>query len=158
ERVLRYQARVSGPLLDRVDIQIQVRPVDEQVLTSSAEGESSEQIQARVAVTRARQVGRQGVANAALDPVGIDRHCPLGGDALALLHGAARRLRWSSRALHRVIRLARTIADLAGRADIEAADIGEAIGYRRGLMPEAAPGRDAGLSSRQPPFHQATTR
>lgn len=158
ERVLRYQARVSGPLLDRVDIQIQVRPVDEQVLTSSADGESSEQIQARVAVTRARQVGRQGVANAALDPVGIDRHCPLGGEALALLHGAARRLRWSSRALHRVIRLARTIADLAGRADVATADIAEAIGYRRGLMPEAAPGRDAGLSSRQPPFHQATTR
>jgi magnesium chelatase family protein len=150
ERVLRYQARISGPLLDRMDIQIQVRPVDEQVLTSSSESESSERIRARAAAARDLQVRRQRVPNAALDPAGIDRHCALDGQTLALLHGAARRLRWSSRALHRVIRLARTIADLAGREGIAAVDAAEAIGYRRALMPSTETLAGSGLSSVQP--------
>ena len=147
ERVLRYQARISGPLLDRMDIQFLVRPVEEQVLTSPARSESSGQIRERVTAARMRQTGRQRSANAALDPAGIESHCPLDAASLSLLHGAARRLRWSSRALHRVIRLARTIADLAGRDDISAADVGEAIGYRRALMPAAGPSPGAGLSS-----------
>ncbi|MFA7665266.1 MAG: YifB family Mg chelatase-like AAA ATPase [Burkholderiaceae bacterium] len=137
ERVRRYQDRVSGPLLDRIDLQIQVLPVDEWTLTSPTPGEPSAAIRARVGAAHDRQLRRQQQANAALGPAAIDRHCPLDPDALALLHTAARRLRWSSRALHRTIRVARTIADLAGRDPLTAADVGEAIGYRRSLRPEA---------------------
>jgi len=158
EQVLRYQGRLSGPLLDRIDIQIRVRPVDEQVLTSPASGEATETILARVTAAQARQLARQGIANAALGSAGIDRHCPLDPDALSLLHAAARRLRWSSRALHRAIRLARTIADLAGRDRIGATDVGEAIGYRRGLLtgpePTAGVGPIAGAGPTPDPGRQ----
>ncbi|NLD69692.1 MAG: YifB family Mg chelatase-like AAA ATPase [Limnobacter sp.] len=135
DQVFRYQARLSGPLLDRIDIQLTVRPVDETALTSPPDGEPSAQIAARVAAAHRRQHERQRMPNAQLGPDGLARHCPLDDESLALLHAAARRLRWSSRALHRVQRLARTIADLAQRDAIEAADVGEAIGYRRALDP-----------------------
>ncbi len=138
EQVLRYQRRLSGPLLDRIDIQLQIRAVDERVLAAPADGESSAVIADRVAQAWARQHARQAMPNAALGPSGIDRHCPLAAEALALLHAASRRLRWSSRALHRVQRLARTIADLAGREQIIPADVGEAVGYRRGLAAPAS--------------------
>jgi magnesium chelatase family protein len=133
EQVLRYQGRLSGPLLDRIDLQVVVRPVDEQTLSAPADGERSAVLAERVARASARQSARQGFPNAALGPAGIDEHCPLEGEALALLQATSRRMRWSSRTLHRVQRLARTIADLAGRDRLEAADVGEAIGYRRAL-------------------------
>ncbi|HRO59589.1 MAG TPA: YifB family Mg chelatase-like AAA ATPase [Burkholderiaceae bacterium] len=138
DQIFRYQARLSGPLLDRIDIQLSVRPVDETALTSPPDGESSAQIAARVAAAHRRQHERQRTPNSLLGPDGLARNCPLDDESLALLHAAARRLRWSSRALHRVQRLARTIADLAERDAIEATDVGEAIGYRRALDPLAA--------------------
>ncbi|MFP5406548.1 MAG: YifB family Mg chelatase-like AAA ATPase, partial [Gammaproteobacteria bacterium] len=152
EHVLRYQRRLSGPLLDRIDIQLQIRAVDEQVLAAAPDGEPSAMIAQRVARAWDRQSGRQAMPNAALGPSGIDRHCSLDGEPLALLHSASRRLRWSSRALHRVQRLARTIADLAGRDQIAAADVAEAIGYRRGLA--AAPSLSSGFA----PHHAQATR
>jgi magnesium chelatase family protein len=133
ERVLGYQARLSGPLLDRIDIQLLVQPVDERVLTGPGDGEPDDRVRTRVAEAWARQQRRQQTSNATLDPAAIDRHCLPDSAGSELLHAAARRLRWSSRALHRVLRLARTIADLAGRNDIATADIAEAVGYRRGL-------------------------
>jgi magnesium chelatase family protein len=139
EQIFRYQARLSGPLLDRIDITLSVRPVDEHALTSPPDGEPSTAIAMRVAAAHARQRSRQDAPNAQLSPSGLERHCPLDGEALSLLHQAARRLRWSSRALHRVQRLARTIADLDSRDAIEATDIGEAIGYRRALAGDPAP-------------------
>jgi len=137
DQVFRYQGRLSGPLLDRIDIQILVKPITEQALTSSADGECSARIAARVARAHSVQIQRQRTPNALLAPAGIDRHCRLDRAAMAMLHEAARRLRWSSRALHRVQRLARTIADLADREAIGMAEIGEAIGYRRGLAAPA---------------------
>lgn len=138
ERVFRYQQRLSGPLLDRIDLQIHVQSIDEHTLIAPGAGESSADIRDRVEHARRRQGARQAVPNARLDPASVDRHCPLPDDAAALLRRAAQRLRWSSRALHRVIRVARTVADLADREAIACADVAEAIGYRRGLMPGLA--------------------
>jgi magnesium chelatase family protein len=137
DQVFRYQGRLSGPPPPPLDIQIVVMPVDERALTSCADGECSAQIADRVARAHGVQIQRQQIANALLAPAGIDRHCRLDAAAVAMLHDAARRLRWSSRALHRVQRLARTIADLAGHQEIGVTEISEAIGYRRGLAAPA---------------------
>src|SRR5690606_6253312 len=118
EQVRRYQARLSGPLLDRIDVLIGVQPVDESTLMRRADGEPSAAIAERVAVARERQLSRQGKPNAYLTPPEIDRHCPLDDAAAALLRRVARHRHWSSRALHRVQKLARTIADLRGEHPI----------------------------------------
>jgi len=133
EQVRRYQARLSGPLLDRIDILISVHPVDELQLMGRADGEPSAAVAERVARARERQLARQGHPNAYLSPPEIDRHCELDASAAALLREVARRRHWSSRALHRVQKLARTIADLDGEAHISARRVAEAVGYRRAL-------------------------
>ncbi|MFO1298813.1 MAG: YifB family Mg chelatase-like AAA ATPase [Burkholderiaceae bacterium] len=133
EQVRRYQARLSGPLLDRIDVLIGVQPVDESTLMRRADGEPSAAIAERVARARERQLARQGKPNAHLAPPEIDRHCALDGDAAALLRRVARDRHWSSRALHRVHKLARTIADLRGDAAIGAQHAAEAVAYRRAL-------------------------
>ncbi len=133
EQVHRYRARLSGPLLDRIDLLVGVVPVSETQLMQPADGETSASIAARVARARERQIERQGVANAFLPPPEIDRHCALDAPAASLLREVARRRHWSSRALHRVQKLARTIADLGGAQRIAALHVGEAIGYRRAL-------------------------
>ncbi len=139
EQVRRYQARLSGPLLDRIDMLVNVRPVDEATLMARADGEPSATIAARAAAARARQVARQGRPNAFLGPPEIDRHCAPGPDAAALLRRVARHRHWSSRALHRAHKLARTIADLAGADALRAAHAAEAVGYRRALDGADAP-------------------
>ena len=139
EQVRRYQARLSGPLLDRIDMLIGVQPVDEATLMRRADGEPSATIAARVARARQRQLTRQGKPNAYLTPPEIDRYCALDDAAAALLRRVARRQHWSSRALHRVHKLARTIADLCGEEPIGATRVAEAVGYRRALDPARAP-------------------
>jgi len=133
EQVRRYRARLSGPLLDRIDLLIPVTPVSEAQLMQAPDGEASNVIAARVARARALQRERQHVANAFLPPPKIDLHCALDERASSLLRQVARRQHWSSRALHRVQKLARTIADLADQERIEAKHVAEAIGYRRAL-------------------------
>jgi magnesium chelatase family protein len=133
EQVRRYQARLSGPLLDRIDVLIGVQPVDESTLMRRADGEPSAAIAQRVARARERQLARQGKPNAHLSPPEIDRHCALDDDAAALLRRVARQQHWSSRALHRAHKLARTIADLRGDAAIGAQHAAEAVAYRRAL-------------------------
>jgi magnesium chelatase family protein len=145
ERVLRYQGRISGPLLDRIDQILVVRPVDEAALTRPHSGGSTAELAAAVERARARQVARQGCSNSAIDAGSIDELCPLSADAKALLVRTAQRLHWSSRALHRVLRVARTAADLEGQDLIETAHVAEAIGYRRALTGSA--GRPATESS-----------
>ena len=139
EQVRRYQARLSGPLLDRIDILIGVQPIDEATLMRRAEGEPSAAIAARVARARERQLSRQAKPNAHLSPPEIDRHCALDDAAAALLRQVARRQHWSSRALHRVHKLARTIADLGGAEPIGAQHAAEAVAYRRALDVDAPP-------------------
>ncbi|MCD6681614.1 MAG: YifB family Mg chelatase-like AAA ATPase [Burkholderiaceae bacterium] len=140
EQVQRYRSRLSGPLLDRIDLLIPVAPVSEAKLMQAADGEPSRVVAARVARARALQRERQQLANAFLPPPQIDRHCTLDERAASLLRQVARRQHWSSRALHRVQKLARTIADLAGEARIGAPHVAEAVAYRRALDFGAAAG------------------
>ncbi|MES2739536.1 MAG: YifB family Mg chelatase-like AAA ATPase [Pseudomonadota bacterium] len=133
EMVLRYQARISGPLLDRIDMQIEVAAMSPQALSSVADGEPSALIAHRIAQAYARQLARQQKFNQALSSAEIDCHCPLDSGGEQLLRTAMTRLHWSARAYHRVLRVARTIADLEGVPAIAAQHVGEAIQYRRAL-------------------------
>jgi magnesium chelatase family protein len=132
DAVARYQARLSGPLLDRIDLQVEVPAVkSDELLAEQPDGEASATIAARVAAARARALQRQGMPNADLDAAGITLHCTLDPAAAALLHKAAARLGWSGRGLHRALKVARSIADLAASDTIAAAHVAEALQYRR---------------------------
>jgi magnesium chelatase family protein len=131
DQVARYRARISGPLLDRIDIQIEVPALSEADLTQAGSGEMSAAIRARVQAAREVQVARQGRPNAALGTKEIDRHCAADNNGEALLKQAIARLNLSARAYHRVLKLARSIADLADSANVTASHIAEAIQYRR---------------------------
>ncbi len=132
EQVTRYRGRLSGPLLDRIDLHIEVPALPEAELTSARSGEPSEPVRARVTAARERQLARQGKPNAHLAGREIDRHCPLDAPGETLLKQAITRLNLSARAYHRVLKLARTVADLAGQEQINAVHLAEAIQYRRG--------------------------
>jgi magnesium chelatase family protein len=131
--IARYQGKISGPLLDRIDLQIQVAALTEEELMHSNEEESSAQIAERVVLARDIQYQRQGKANAQLGVADITQFCQPSNDAEKLLRDAIRRLNWSARAYHRVLKVARTIADLAHADQIDAQHIAVAIQYRRAL-------------------------
>lgn len=129
--VSRYQARISGPLLDRIDVRVEVPAVAPETLAAAADGEPSAVIAARVAIARRLALARQGALNANLAGEALDRHTALDEPATRLLHAATARLGWSARGYHRVLRVARTIADLAGSETVAADHLAEAIQYRR---------------------------
>jgi magnesium chelatase family protein len=131
DQVSRYRGKISGPLLDRIDIQIEVPAVPQDDLLKQSDGESSEQIRERVEAARQRQLARQGKPNALLSVTEIDTHCAPDVQGEALLRQAITRLNLSARAYHRVLKVARSIADLAGSAAIQTAHIAEAVQYRR---------------------------
>ena len=131
EAVSRYRARLSGPLLDRVDLSLEVPAVAPQAMMEGPEGEPSAAVAARVAGARQRQLQRQGHPNALLEPAQLELHCTLEPSAAAVLRRAAERLQWSGRRLHRTLKVARTIADLAGSAVIGAPHVAEAIQAQR---------------------------
>jgi magnesium chelatase family protein len=151
DTIARYQARLSGPLLDRIDMQVEVAALKASALmpgheergaeggaadragARSARPESSAVVAARVAHARDLQWRRQGMPNAALPAARLDGDAALLPGAWALLRQAAERLGWSGRRLHRIVRVSRTIADLAGAADVGAEHVGEAVQYRRAL-------------------------
>jgi len=133
DQILRYQGRVSGPLLDRIDMQIEVGPVPPDVLQAEATGELSEAIAARVDAAFRAQVRRQGKTNQHLTPREIDRFCKPDAQGIAVLRHAMHQFHWSARAYHRVLRVGRTIADLAGEKHVGAKHISEAIQLRRAL-------------------------
>ena len=132
DQIARYRARISGPLLDRIDIQISVPALTQDELMAASAGESSATIRARIEAARTRQIQRQGKPNATLGTQEIDLHCPLDAAGETLLKQAITHLNLSARAYHRVLRLARSVADLAGSNVITPAHLAEAIQYRRG--------------------------
>jgi len=132
DQIARYRGRISGPLLDRIDIQISVPALTQDELMQAGAGEPSAAIRERVQAARERQMARQGKPNAALGTQEIDRHCALDTASEALLKQAIVRLNLSARAYHRVLKLARSVADLAGSDVITSAHLAEAIQYRRG--------------------------
>ena len=131
ERIARYRGRISGPLADRIDIKLEVPAPRDAELVAPAASESSAAITARVVRAHAAQITRQGKPNALLGSREIDRHCATGREGGELLRHALARLLLSARAYHRVLRVARSIADLAGAATIGAEHVAEAIQYRR---------------------------
>jgi magnesium chelatase family protein len=131
DQIARYRARISGPLLDRIDIQISVPALTEDELMQAGTGESSTTIRDRVQGARDRQMQRQGKPNAALGTQEIDQFCALDAAGETLLKQAIARLNLSARAYHRVLKLARSVADLAGSDTIGTAHLAEAIQYRR---------------------------
>ncbi len=134
DQVARYRGRLSGPLLDRIDlvVEVPVPPPEALALGTHASGrEESAEVRAHVVAARDRAWARQGTLNARLDAAGVARHCVPVPVAHALLAKAVARLGLSARAFHRVAKVARTIADLAGDERIESVHMAEAIGCRR---------------------------
>jgi magnesium chelatase family protein len=133
EQVARYRARISGPLLDRIDLHVEVPRVPVSQLSAPDAGaiETSGQVRARVEEARKRQLDRAGKPNQALSPSELERTSPLDEPVRRLMSQALQRLGLSARAYHRVLKVALTIADLAGSDRIETRHLSEAIGYRR---------------------------
>ena len=132
EAIRRYRARVSGPLLDRIDLQVQVPRIALTELGGEAAlGEPSAVVRARVCAARERQMQRADKANARLSHREVQRDCALTSSDRALLERALDKPGLSARAYQRILRVARTIADLAGAVRIDTAHLSEAIQYRR---------------------------
>ncbi|QJD91243.1 YifB family Mg chelatase-like AAA ATPase [Duganella dendranthematis] len=132
--ILRYQNRISSPLLDRIDIQIEVASVSPETLAAAADGEPSAAIAARVQAATTLQLNRQGKRNQYLTPREIDHYCKLDRLSKSKLKQSMESFHWSGRAYHRILRVARTIADLAKSDRIEEPHMSEAIQYRRALL------------------------
>ncbi len=133
DQVNRYRQRISGPLLDRIDIHIEVPRVPPQQLqhTTPNSCECSHQVRSRVEKARRIQLQRCGLPNTALTSREVEQFCQLDTEAMRLLHRAMEQLGLSARAYHRILKLARTIADLDKQENIHTSHLGEAIGYRR---------------------------
>ena len=132
--IAKYMGKISGPLLDRIDIQVEITPVKYQKLNSNTPVETSEQIQIRVNLARKIQINRyiqEGIySNSELTPKLIEKYCKLDEKGKRLLQNAFQKLGLSARAHSRILKVARTIADLDGKENIEVAHIAEAVQYR----------------------------
>ena len=133
DQVARYQGKLSGPLIDRIDLHVEVPALPSADLLQAAPGESTCSIRERCTAARARAVARQGKSNHALQGKEIDDHLVLDDAAAKFLNVAAARLGWSARSTHRALKVARTIADLAGARMTQVTHVAEAMQYRRAL-------------------------
>ena len=134
EQIIRYRNRISGPLIDRIDIHIEIAPLPVEDLMGAARervtADDSPTVARRVAAARSVQLQRQEKLNARLSPDEVSRFCGLAKEPRALLATAITRLELSARAYHRVLKVARTCADLGSAADIRIADVAEAVKLR----------------------------
>ena len=133
DTIARYQGRLSGPLLDRIDLQVEVPAVPPEQLAAASDGERSDIVAERVLRARERALTRQGFANARLESTALDEHARLDAATSRFAQGAAVRLGWSARAFHRMLRVARTVADLGAADAIGTPHVAEAMQYRRVL-------------------------
>lgn len=133
DQVARYRSRLSGPLLDRIDLTVEVPVLAHDELTGSAPGESSATVRVRVEQARQRQQERQGCPNARIEAGQVEALCAPDASGAALLRQAMSRLNLSARAYHRALRVARTLADLAGAERPGMVHVAEAIQYRRSV-------------------------
>ncbi len=133
DQVARYQSKLSGPLVDRIDLHVEVPAVGPGELLQAPAGESSAAIQARCTAARERSIARQGKTNQALQGQEIDQFVLLDEAAAKFLNVAAARLGWSARSTHRALKVARTIADLVGASTTQMTHVAEAMQYRRAL-------------------------
>jgi len=130
-QVAKYMGRISGPLLDRIDIQIEVPALKmDEISADEGNAEKSEGILARVAMARERQLVRSAKTNAEMNTADIRRHCCLDEGGKSLLRAAMTRLNLSARAFHRILKVARTISDLESSESIQVTHVAEAIQYR----------------------------
>lgn len=137
DQIRRYRSKISGPILDRMDLIIEVPALPAATLAQAGRGETSAVVRQRVAAALARQRHRQGQVNARLGPEQADTHLRPAADAVALLTQAAARLDLSARAWHRVLKVARSIADLADSPIIQKPHLAEALQYRRPFIEPA---------------------
>jgi magnesium chelatase family protein len=131
ERIAAYRGRISGPLLDRIDLHVEVPRLGAGDIAAARGGEASAVVAQRVLAARRMQVDRQGRANTRLEGAAVVEHARAEDEALRLLAAAMRQLALSARAYHRVLRVARTIADLAGSSSVTAAHVAEAVTLRQ---------------------------
>jgi len=131
DQIHRYQSKLSGPLMDRIDLHIEVPALPSYELLQAPPGEASAAIQNRCTEARARALQRQGKTNLALQGQDIDRFVQLDDAAAKFLNVAAARLGWSARSTHRALKVARTIADLAACETTQVSHLAEAMQYRR---------------------------
>lgn len=132
--IQRYQGRISGPLLDRMDLLISVYPLSPEELEAAPDGETSSTIAARVQQAWDIQQARQGKSNQLMGTREIERHCKLDREGKAVLRASMLQFHWSARAYHRVLRVARTVADLDRSQAITAHHVQEAAQFRRALL------------------------
>jgi magnesium chelatase family protein len=132
--ISRYQARISGPLMDRIDLNIKVKPVERDLLVSGVKGERSEYIARRVLKAREIQLERfkgEGIfTNAQMDAAQLSKYCSLGEQERAFMGNIMEKLSLSARGYGRILRIARTIADMEGGKRIDISHISEAVQYR----------------------------
>ncbi|MFA0810364.1 YifB family Mg chelatase-like AAA ATPase [Microbulbifer epialgicus] len=130
DQIDRYRNKLSGPLLDRIDMQIEVGAMNAMQLQDTAPGESSDNVRGRVCAARQLQIQRQGSTNNLLKGAELEKHCILGDKEKHLLRQSVEKLGLSARSYHRVLKVARTLADLANLEKISTAQIAEALAYR----------------------------
>ena len=133
DQVHRYQGKLSGPLMDRIDLHVEVPALAPQELLQAAPGETSATIRSRCIAAHAFAMHRQGKPNQALAGQEIDTYGQLEPTASKFLQSAATQLAWSARATHRTLKIARTIADLANSDTTQIGHVAEAMQYRRAL-------------------------
>ena len=130
DQVHRYRARISGPLLDRIDLQLTVPRMGRQIMDREQPPEPSTAVRQRVLAARRRQQARGPLSNAQLGSGDVERHCATDAAGRELLAAAIEQLGLSARAYHRILKVARSIADLAGEPAVASTHIAEAISLR----------------------------